>query len=78
MAKKGNAKVHRVMHEFKVGALHSGTGRVGRKGPLVKSRAQAIAIALSEAGLSRYGGNKSTRKGRRRKVLKAGRRRRRR
>lgn len=38
-------KVHKVMHEFKHGGLHS----VSKKGPLVKSRKQAIAIALSEA-----------------------------
>jgi hypothetical protein len=33
------------MHEFKTGTLHSGKG-----GKVVKSRKQAIAIALSEAG----------------------------
>lgn len=43
MAKGG--KVRKVMHEFKVGELHSGS----KKGPIVKSRKQAIAIALSEA-----------------------------
>ena len=48
-ASKGNAKVHRVMHEYKHGTLHSGS----KKGPKVRSRAQAIAIALSEAGKSR-------------------------
>lgn len=32
------------MHEFKHGTLHSGS----KTGPLVKSRAQAIAIGLSE------------------------------
>jgi hypothetical protein len=32
------------MHEFKTGTLHSGKG-----GKVVKSRKQAIAIALSEA-----------------------------
>jgi hypothetical protein len=42
--KKGG-KVQKVMHEFKSGKLHSGS----KKGPLVKSRKQAIAIALSEA-----------------------------
>lgn len=36
------------MHEFKHGELHSGS----KKGPLVKKRRQALAIALSEAGLS--------------------------
>jgi hypothetical protein len=35
------------MREFKRGTLHSGSGGV------VKSRKQAIAIAMSEAGLSR-------------------------
>lgn len=43
MPKKG--KVQKVMHEFKEGVLHSGS----KKGPKVKSRKQAIAIALSEA-----------------------------
>jgi hypothetical protein len=32
------------MHEYKTGTLHS-----GKKGPVVKSRKQAVAIALSEA-----------------------------
>jgi len=41
----------RVMHEFKHGELKS--GRKG-KGGKVKSRHQAIAIALKEAGSSRY------------------------
>ena len=39
--------VERVMHEFKHGELRSGTS--GKK---VKSRRQAVAIALSEAGAS--------------------------
>ncbi len=38
-------KEAKVMGEFKRGTLHS-----GKKGPVVKSRKQAIAIALSEAG----------------------------
>lgn len=37
-------KVKKVMHEFKAGKLHSGS----KKGPLVKSRAQAVAIGMSE------------------------------
>jgi Family of unknown function (DUF6496) len=41
----------RVMHEFKHGELKSGPG--GKAGP-VKSRRQAIAIALEEAGASKY------------------------
>ena len=40
----------RVMHEYKHGELKSGPGGKGGK---VKSRKQAIAIALSEAGESR-------------------------
>lgn len=35
----------KTMHEFSEGKLHSGS----KKGPVVKSRAQAIAIGLSEA-----------------------------
>jgi hypothetical protein len=41
----------RVMHEYKHGELKSGPG--GKAGK-VKSRKQAIAIALSEAGASKY------------------------
>ncbi len=41
----------RVMHEFAHGELKSGRGGKGGK---VKSRRQAIAIALKEAGASRY------------------------
>ena len=41
----------RVMHEFKHGELKSGRGGKGGK---VKSRRHAIAIALKEAGASRY------------------------
>lgn len=41
-------KVRKVMREFKEGTLHS-----GKKGPVVKNRKQAIAIALSEAGMSK-------------------------
>ena len=44
-----NAKVGKVMHEFKTGTLHSGS----KKGPEVTNRKQAVAIALSEAGVSR-------------------------
>ncbi|HTJ56786.1 MAG TPA: DUF6496 domain-containing protein [Devosiaceae bacterium] len=38
--------IERVMHEFKEGELKTGGG----KGPKVKNRKQAIAIALSESG----------------------------
>jgi len=49
MKKKAPAKkVAKVMREFKKGELHS-----GKKGPVVKSKKQAVAIALSEAGMSK-------------------------
>lgn len=48
MAKNKN-KVAKVMHEYKTGKLHMGS----KKGPVVKSKKQAVAIALSEAGKSR-------------------------
>lgn len=41
-------KVGKVLKEYKAGTLHS-----GKKGPVVKSKKQAVAIALSEAGKSR-------------------------
>jgi len=44
---KGRGKVRKVLHEFKSGKLRSGSGAK------VNSRDQALAIALSEAGLSR-------------------------
>jgi hypothetical protein len=44
---KAAKKVGKVMGEYKAGSLHSGKG-----GPVVKSRKQAVAIALSEAGKS--------------------------
>ena len=44
-SKRAKAKVHKVMGEFKRKRLHSGS----KKGKIVKSRKQAIAIALSEA-----------------------------
>ena len=46
---KGQATVRSAMKKFKAGKLHSGS----KKGPIVKSRKQAIAIALSEAGKSK-------------------------
>jgi len=49
MAKKVKTKEAKVMGEFKRGTLHSGS----KKGPVVKSRKQAVAIALSEAGKSK-------------------------
>lgn len=49
--KKAAKKVAKVMHEFKTGTLHSGS----KKGPVVKSRKQAVAIAMSEAGMKKKG-----------------------
>jgi hypothetical protein len=43
MATKAKKKVKTVMHEYKHGSLKSGSGAK------VKSRKQAVAIALSEA-----------------------------
>lgn len=40
----GKAKMHKTMHEFKHGALHSGS----KHGKLVRNRKQAIAIGLSQ------------------------------
>lgn len=50
---KGQKKVGKVMREYKAGTLHS-----GKKGPVVKSRKQAIAIAMSEAGMAKKKGKK--------------------
>jgi len=51
MPAKKNDKVQKVMREFKAGKLHGGVNPKGpKKAPIVKSRKQAIAIALSEQG----------------------------
>lgn len=39
------SKIEKVMHEFKLGELHSGS----KKGPIVTNPKQAIAISISEA-----------------------------
>ena len=46
--KKQTAKIGKVMHEYKMGSLHSGKG-----GKVVTSPKQAVAIALSEAGMAK-------------------------
>ncbi|MBS0547897.1 MAG: hypothetical protein JSR24_09115 [Proteobacteria bacterium] len=62
MAKESMAQrktTGRVMHEFAHGELKSGRGGKGGK---VKSRRQAIAIALHEAGASKYESKAKNRK----------------
>ena len=49
---KSQKKVHKVMKEYKESKLHTGKKGPG-KGPVVKSKKQAVAIALSQAGLSK-------------------------
>lgn len=43
------AKVGKVMKEYKAGELHSGS----KTGPAVTNRKQAVAIAMSEAGMTK-------------------------
>jgi hypothetical protein len=57
----------RVMHEFKHGELKSGRGGRGGK---VKSRRQAIAIALEESGASKYESDRRNRRNLRRTEAK--------
>ena len=45
---KAEAKISKVYKEYKAGTLHSGKG-----GPVVQSKKQALAIALSSAGMSK-------------------------
>jgi uncharacterized protein DUF6496 len=52
--KRGGDKVRQVMGEYKRGTLHSGS----KRGPLVQSRKQAIAIAMKQSGQSRDGGSR--------------------
>ena len=47
--KKQQAKIGKVMSEYKAGTLNTGS----KKGPIVKNRKQAVAIALSQAGISK-------------------------
>lgn len=51
---KQQKKISKVMREYKAGSLHAGRDPKGpKRAPLVKNRKQAIAIALSEAGVKR-------------------------
>ena len=61
-SKAQRKSVGRVMHEYAHGELKSGPGGKGGK---VKSRRQAIAIALSEAGASKYDSKRRDRKNQR-------------
>lgn len=48
------AKIATVMREYKAGKLKAGINPKGpKKAPMAKSRKQAIAIALSQAGMSK-------------------------
>jgi hypothetical protein len=49
MARTGTKKIKKVMHEYKEKKLHSGS----KNGPLVENPRQAVAIAMSEAGMSK-------------------------
>ena len=50
--KVNKGKVEKVMKEYKAGKLNSGKPGPG-KGGVVKSKKQAVAIALKSAGLSK-------------------------
>lgn len=53
-SKSQKNKVAKVMGEYKRGTLHGGINPKGpKKAPIVKSRKQAVAIALSQAGMSK-------------------------
>ena len=48
------ARVAKVMGEYKAGTLHAGVNPKGpKKSPLAKNRKQAVAIAMSEAGIKK-------------------------
>lgn len=48
------AKIATAMREYKAGKLKAGINPKGpKKAPMAKSRSQALAIALSQAGMSK-------------------------
>ena len=47
--KQKPAKIGKVMGEYKSGTLHSGS----KSGPVVTSKKQAVAIAMSEANMAK-------------------------
>ena len=47
--RRKRGKVKKVMKEYSAGMLHSGS----KRGPMVTDRKQAVAIAMSEAGMSK-------------------------
>lgn len=47
--KKQSAKIGKVMGEYKAGTLNTGS----KTGPIVKSKKQAVAIALSQTGVAK-------------------------
>jgi len=48
------SKIKKVMGEYKAGKLHAGVNPKGpKKAPMAKSRKQAVAIAMSQAGMSK-------------------------
>jgi hypothetical protein len=58
--KKQQAKIGKVMSEYKAGTLNTGT----KTGPIVKNRKQAIAIAMSQANMPKPKMMKKTGRGR--------------
>jgi ribosomal protein L21E len=58
--KKQSNKIGKVMHEYKAGTLNTGS----KTGPVVTSKKQAVAIAMSQAGMTKKPMKKSAGRGR--------------